>query len=609
MAKLVDKFYKDSHANVFNFSYSVLAMLLLITIGITYVFYHSARSKDLTRFENETGRVQSAIQNRIRLYIGLLNSGRGFMESTGELSRQKFAAYADSLNLKENYSGLRGIGFVKTVRAEEIGSLAEKMKLEGIPDFKIFPEGQRDIYQTLIFVEPFDEKSRLALGYDMSTEVSRNDALRRAGETGEAAASGPVIPVISPENVPEPRIIIFSPVHEAYLPTETPPAGSRPIRGYIYASFTAQKFIEEINREVNNGSVSVKIYDGEITSANVLAKTNDQQETGFISIPNEIYSQKGEIQVAGRKWLVEYGSLSSFNSQSSLGWTPLIFLSGICISFLLFGMTYWEASARVNLQRTAAELFETQKQKEKLFEEEKKSRLSAERASVAKDEFIAIISHELKTPLNAIAGWTRILRTHDISDATKDTALVKIDKNLRSQASLVEQLLTYSEIISANLELVDKQLNFSELVEEAIAEIALLAEEKGIELRTENRLNGDRIAGDKERLKVVLNCVLLNAIKFTPSGGKIEAELTRDDENVELSVKDNGRGIPQEFIPFIFDQYRQADTPNIRDYGGLGLGLTISKHIVDLHGGTIEAQSEGKGKGSRFILSFPITKN
>ena len=315
------------------------------------------------------------------------------------------------------------------------------------------------------------------------------------------------------------------------------------------------------------------------------------------------------IGVGGRKWLVTYTSLSSFSTQSSLGWTPLIFLTGICFSFLLFGMTYWEASARVKLQRTAAELFETQKQKEQLYEEEQKSRLAAEQANLAKDEFIAIISHELKTPLNAIAGWTRILKTHDISETTRETALTKIDKNLRAQAGLVEQLLTYSDIISESVNIEDEKVALGDLVEEILVEIAPVASEKNIVIASRNALNGETIGGDAERLKMAFLSLLTNALKFTQAGGRIETELSRSDKSISLTVKDNGRGIPPEFMPFIFDQYKQADTPNIRDYGGLGLGLTITKHIVKLHGGTIEAHSGGKGQGSEFIIRFPLRES
>jgi signal transduction histidine kinase len=607
VSKLVDRFYKDAQANIFNFSYSVLAILLLLAVGAAYAFYTSAKSKDAIRFTNETNRVQSAMENRIKIYVGLLNGGRGFIESTTDLDARKFGAYADSLDLQRNYSGLRSLGFIKTVRVEDTPVFIEKMKTEGYPEFHIFPETPRAEYQALIYVEPLDDRSRKGIGLDFSSEPVRNEALERAKSTGRAAASGKLIPIISPEeNGTQPRIVIFLPVYGVAPWPGDNPVGSKNIQGYIYGAFVAENFLDEINREVENRDVSVKIYDGADTAESLLAETKEQPDSGFISIPNEVYTRRTEFEIAGRTWLIAYRSMPSFVAGSSLGWTPLIFICGICISFLLFGMTYWEASARVKLQRTAGELFETQKQKEKLYEEEQKSRQAAERANAAKDEFIAIISHELKTPLNAIAGWARILKTHDITKDTRNTALQKIDKNLRTQAGLVEQLITYSDIISGNIGVEEKQVNFSALVDETLSELEPMAREKSITLLTENKLNGEVVAGDSDRLKLVLECLLKNAVKFTEAGGQIDTSLSRSGDMIRFIVKDSGRGIASDFMPFIFDQYRQADTPNIRDYGGLGLGLTISKYIVGLHGGKIEAKSEGKGKGSIFTLLLPV---
>ena len=608
MAKLVDKFYKDAQANVFNFSYSVLAILLIITVGITYAFYQSSRNKDITRFQNATDNIQSAIENKVNIYIGLLNGGRGFIESAPDLTNDRFIAYAKSLNLERNYTGLRTIGFIKTVKLDQEDDLVNKMKFEGYPEFNISTDSQKDTRHILIYVYPLDDAAKKAVGFDMGAEEVRYNALERAAATGDAAASGKVIPRISPESSVEPRILILLPVYGTDILTGEGTPGSGRIQGYVYSSFIADNFIQQINRELNNRDISIKVYDEKLAPDRLLTETGVQPEYGFISLPSESYKYTSAVEIAGRNWIVEYGSLSSFSSQSSLGLTPLIFLSGVSVSFLLFGMTYWEASARAKLQQTAAELFETQKQKEKLFEEEQKSRLAAEQASGAKDEFIAIVSHELKTPLNAIAGWSRILRTHDISETTRETALVKIDKNLRAQAELVEQLLTYSDIVSESIDLNNAKVNFSELAEESITEVTHLANEKGIELITNNDLNGEVIAGDTDRLKMVFDCILNNAVKFTQQGGKIEAGLCKEGDMIRFTVKDNGRGIPIEFMPFIFDQYKQADTPNTRDYGGLGLGLTITKHIVKLHGGTIDAESEGRGKGSKFILEFPEKK-
>jgi signal transduction histidine kinase len=173
------------------------------------------------------------------------------------------------------------------------------------------------------------------------------------------------------------------------------------------------------------------------------------------------------------------------------------------------------------------------------------------------------------------------------------------------------RLLNYSEIISGKSVLKEEQVDFSELFEAALIQIAPLAKEKNITLSKYNQLDHHLIRGDKEKLKIVIDNLLTNAVKFTQSGGKIETKVCESEGNIQMTVKDDGRGISAEFLPFIFERYKQADNPNIRDYGGLGLGLTISRHIVNLHHGKIGAVSEGKGngKGSTFMVTFPIDKS
>jgi len=273
---------------------------------------------------------------------------------------------------------------------------------------------------------------------------------------------------------------------------------------------------------------------------------------------------------------------------------------------LLFGMTYWETSARIKLQTTAAELFELEKQKQGLLEKEQKARLTAEQANNTKDEFIAVVSHELRTPLNSIAGWARILRTEDLSDNTKKLALEKIEKNLRSQTKLVEELLDYSQIVSRTIRFEGNEFNFSDVFENTFSEIQPTAQEKNIEFIKDNQLNGHQILGDEDKIKLVIYNLLTNAVKFTHSGGKVESAVMENNGAIQMIIRDNGKGITQEFLPHIFDRFTQADTSITRSSGGLGLGLTISNHIIKLHNGTIEANSEGIGKGSVFTVKVPL---
>ena len=586
----------------------VLAVTIILTLGITYMFYQSARSKDSIRFNNEVNRLQLTIENKINLYVALLKGGRGFIESNRVITRENFAEYVKSLDLGKNYTGVQGIGYAKVIKADERMLLTEKMKSEGYEDFQIFPAAEKDSYRVIVYLEPLNERNRKAVGFDMSSETNQREALDWSRDLGEAASSGKVSLAQENEIDAQPGFLIYLPIYiDGKLPASVEER-TRNITGYIYSPFHAKDFLSEVQNEKSTSDVLLKIFDGELNDNNLLAQNTDLQNETFQNQLEESYSAQREINVAGRKWIIQYTSLPAFAAQSSLGWSPLIFIIGTLFSFALFGMTYWETSARITLQSTAADLFEAEQQKQGLLEKEQAARLSAEQANKTKDEFIAVVSHELRTPLNAIAGWTRILKTEDLSENTKKLALEKIEKNLRSQTKLVEDLLEYSQIVSGTLKLEDREVNFSNVFEHTFSEIEPVAQEKSIELVKDNQLNGHLILGDEDKIKIVIHNLLTNAVKFTHSGGKVETSLTENDGAIKMIIKDNGRGISPEFLPHIFDCFTQADASSTRNSGGFGLGLTISHHIVKLHNGEIKASSEGTGKGTTFTVKVPFTK-
>ncbi|MBA2493942.1 MAG: CHASE domain-containing protein [Acidobacteria bacterium] len=611
MSKILEKIKKNEKTA--NFPYLILLVSILITIGVTYNFYQSAKSKDSIRFNNEVSRIQLSVENRIGLYIALLKGGRGFIESTAKLNRQSFSNYVKSLELDKNYVGMLGIGYNKVLLPDEREALIKQMRAEGYSDFRIFPETERAVYQTIIYLEPLNERNEKAIGYDMSTEENRRDALNRAKDTGDPAASAKVLLLQENEQENESDkqagFLIYLPIYKnGKIPLNLEERRQN-LTGYIYSPFRAGDFLDQVREKTSSSDIAVKIYDGQLKPENLMAQTTSNATASFINTVEENYSAQKNLDVAGRNWIIKYDALPSFAAESSVGWTPLILLSGIIFSFLLFGMTYWEASARAKLQTTAAELFELEKQKQTLLEKEQTARLSAENANKTKDEFIAVVSHELRTPLNAIAGWARILKTDNVSANTKNLALEKIDKNLRLQTHLVEELLDYSQIISGNINVEGKKVIFPDVFECSCREIEEKAREKSIEFIKDNQLNGHTILGDEDKVKIVIHNLLSNAVKFTHSGGKVEASVKQEGDNIQIIIKDNGQGISPEFLPHIFDRFNQADNSSTRNYGGLGLGLAITNHIVKLHNGTIKAQSEGKGKGSVFVVKFPVHKH
>ena len=605
MANFLKKIGENNRENKTRFPFLVLAVSIFLTLGITYNFYRSSLNKDTARFNNQVNRVQSAIENKINLHIALLKGGRGFVESAAELNRESFAAYIQSLDLERNYKSVQAIGYSQVVLPEEREALTKKMQAEGVEDFKIYPDGERDFYHAVIYIEPLNEQNRKIIGFDMFTEANRREALIRAVDSGTPSASAKVNLLQSADPVQQTGFLICLPIYKKGTIPVTVEERRKNLIGYIYSPFRSTDFLDEIQKSTDTLDIAVQIYDGEPAAENLLSQTSFENTPKSAGRIEKDQSTVFTRDIADRTWTIKYESLPAFSEQSSIGWTPLIFLIGIIGSFLLFGMTYWETSARLKLENVAARLTESEAQKQKLLENEQKARLLAEQANSTKDEFIAVVSHELRTPLNAIAGWTKILRTENLSANTKSLALEKINKNLRSQTKLVEELLEYSQILSGTINFEEKQINFSDLFEAISQNIEPLAREKNIEFLKDNRLNGHLILGDEDKIKIVIYNLLTNAVKFTNSGGKVETQVFASDGTVQMTVRDNGKGISSEFLPQIFDRFAQADTSTTRNYGGLGLGLTISKHIVKLHNGKIEAKSDGIGAGSVFTLKLP----
>ena len=274
-----------------------------------------------------------------------------------------------------------------------------------------------------------------------------------------------------------------------------------------------------------------------------------------------------------------------------------------------------EARLRVIAQlQQKAESLEAEVQERTLVEErlrlallgEQMARAEAETANRMKDEFLATVSHEIRTPLNAIIGWSHLLRAGRLDKATAARAVETIDRNAKSQAQLIEDILDASRIVTGKLRLNTEPVDIASVVNAAIDSVQLAIDSKHLNLRVTLDPSARHTIGDSNRLQQIVWNLLANAIKFTPAGGHIEVKVKRSEANLELCVSDTGQGISANFLPFIFDRFRQADGTTTRKHGGLGLGLAIVRHLVELHGGTIKADSAGEGLGAAFTITLPL---
>jgi PAS domain S-box-containing protein len=249
-------------------------------------------------------------------------------------------------------------------------------------------------------------------------------------------------------------------------------------------------------------------------------------------------------------------------------------------------------------------------QRDELLDAERNARMAAQRATRLKDEFLATLSHELRTPLSAILGWTQLLLRGEASKGPDEQkrAIEVIDRNARAQVKLIDDLLDLSRIMTGKLRLDLHQVSFAGVVEAAVDSAKPSADVKGIRLKAIlGSSSQDIVSADSARLQQVVWNLLTNAIKFTPKGGQVQVLLQRVNSHLELSVSDTGIGIPANYLPHVFDRFSQKDSSTTRTFGGLGLGLAICKQLVELHGGTIRAASQGEGKGATFLVQLPLS--
>ncbi|WP_439566499.1 ATP-binding response regulator, partial [Gloeocapsopsis crepidinum] len=305
------------------------------------------------------------------------------------------------------------------------------------------------------------------------------------------------------------------------------------------------------------------------------------------------------IRTTLQQWQSDVFELVNYRKDGSEFWVEL---SIVPIADDTGWYTHW-----ISVQRDITQRKEVEEVLAKLLLREQQVRMATEEASRMKDEFLAVVSHELRTPLNAMLGWSRLLRSRSLNEQTTIRALETIERNAQAQTQLIEDLLDISRMMRGKLRLQCRPIHLTNLIEAAIDTIQLAAAAKDIQIHS-LLTTTKSVFGDPDRLQQIIWNLLSNAIKFTPHGGRVEISLIEQNTYIELNVTDNGQGISADFLPHIFEQFRQADSSSSRKQGGIGLGLAIARNLVELHGGTISATSQGIGTGATFIVRLPLPR-
>lgn len=771
-----DDFRQRSRRSRVFLPYLILLVGLCFTVVVYYYFSKLTNEQDQSRFQRTVAELQDRIKDKVDSSVALLRAGTGLFAASDEVAPREFERFVQQFDLRTNYPGVQGIGFSLSFKPEQKDAIIRKARSQGVPNFHVWPEGQRDEYTAILYLQPKANRNDVAIGYDMFTDAARHEAMENARDSGQPTASGRVYLVQEPDNaVKQWGFLIYTPVYKNGAAISSVRERRNAFVGWVYSPYRIDDFLASIT-SAKNYDVSFQVYDGNVDHANLLHGAPDNASPADSS-----FTQRNTLDVAGRTWTVSYAVKPSFERGSGRPLLKYTIIMGVLLSLLLFAVTRAEVRARARAEQSAEELRQSEAaineanqrallEYEKLLQRisslsqalgtareldtifrglsdftkvsvpcngffvslydpvrdvrtacygwgdgeeidvsalppmpvtergpnsravrtgqaiithdymratssnlsvivgpdnglrpetslalpmavmgriigtieiqsyernayrpehvtamtmaanltavaienvrllklERTAREAAEESNRLKDEFLATVSHELRTPLTAILGWSRLLEggglDHDLAQQAVDT----IWRNAKAQAQIVDDILDVSRIITGNLYIDLHPIEVAPIVENAINVVRPTADAKGIRIDTQVDSTPAMVSGDANRLQQVIWNLLSNAVKFTNSGGRVQVKVSQANSAVEISVTDTGQGISREFLPYVFDRFSQADSTTTRHHGGLGLGLAIARHLVEIHGGTIRAQSRGENQGAAFTITLPL---
>jgi signal transduction histidine kinase/ActR/RegA family two-component response regulator len=595
----------------------VLVASLLLTALAAYLVDRTSKETEQVHYQAlldaTAAEVRDRIAQRREAYVAILHGTAGLFAGDRYVPPEIFSEYVKGLKLEQAYPGVQGLGVIVKAAPGDLEKYEKYIASVG-PNPHVWPrDPPRDVYYPILHLEPLDAANRPALGYDVCTDPVRRAALERARDEGTVGVTGKIRLVQDVGEDPSARAG-FGMYYPIYRSGKLPPPATveerrQRIIAFVASPFRADDFLRGVFPEGRPAAVEFDLYDGtELTDEHLLSRASMTSAGTRWPVGRPL-----TVDMGGRTWTLVFRTPRPPPAAVGVSRIALaVAAAGGAISVLLFALTRSQWRARRSAERGAAdlrsaavELRRRDDERLQLLAAERDARADAEAANRSKDEFLATLSHELRTPLNSILGWAQLLRMGVLPADEASQGLETIERNAKSQAQLVDDLLDLSRIIAGKLRVETRAVDLVAVVEGALDSARPAAEAKGISVVPVLDAHAGPVAGDAGRLQQVAWNLLSNAIKFTPRGGRVDVWLRSTGADAELTVSDSGAGIRAEFLPHVFDRLLQGDASSTRRHGGLGLGLAIVRHLVELHGGTVSADSRGEGRGSTFTVRLP----
>lgn len=570
----------------------VFVLSLLVTGALSAVLMRALERRDLERFNHEVTRTLQAIRERVEITVALLRGTQGLFMASQEVSRAEFSAYVQRLQLRELYPGIQGIGFTAQVLAAQVPALQARLAAEGVNEFRIWPESPRAEYHAILYIEPMDQRNRAALGFDMYTHPVRRSAMQAARDSGEPRASGKVTLVQEIDVRKQAGFLIYVPVYRGgHPPPQDVSARQQALAGFVYSPLRVDDLLAGARRGGSPGPLLIdyELYDGPQATPEALMRRTLHEDSDH----HPRFRVEHQLDAAGRPWLLRFSSRPELDAFSRERVAPVLVAVPVATSLLLAGIVLLQARAR----RTAEELAEAAQRNAALVQELQDN-------DRRKDEFLAMLGHELRNPLAPIVSSVGVLRRGVAPEPAARLHEV-IERQARQLTHLVNDLLEASRISTGRLVIRPQPMLLDDALTGAVESVQPQLQQRRQRLLLQREGRPAPLMADSTRLAQVIANLLHNASKFSPEGAQIELRVQERPESVVITVKDTGRGIEPADLPRLFELFVQGQRHEDNTHGGLGIGLALVHRVVSLHGGRVEAASDGPGRGATFTVTLP----
>ncbi len=573
-------------------AFSVLIIGLLLTAIIVNYTRNLIEKTALQDFEFDSTELQNKMEARLRAHSQLLRSGVALFAATDTVTREQWSQFYEHSRIQQNMPGIQGFGYSMIIHPPQLSSYIRETRESGFPEYTVWPEGERELYTSIIYLEPFSGRNLRAIGYDMFSEEVRRKAMETARDSAFSVLSGKVHLVQETLEDIQPGTLMYSPVYRRGMPTSTVEERRAAIQGWVYSPYRINDLTKGIlgNWEhPGSNRIHLRIYDN-ITQSDddLLFDSQLDESSGNNAKPN--LSVTLPVRLNSEEWIMvltrKSEDLSFFNSS-----VLVVLISGLIISLLLFLLT-------LSLINTNKDVKQIQQLNIKLV-----------KLNRDKDRFISILGHDLRSPFNSLMGFLEILTNdyHILGNEKIRQYLDHTNTVAKNTYGLLENLMEWSNTQSGNIQFKPELCDFKDIWNEVHHQVRPGAEAKNIVINSYTDGNIE-IFADIYMLKTILRNLCTNAIKFSQQGGEVVIRAEQDTSHVKITVSDTGVGIEPVLLPKLFNLTQVVTTKGTSNESGSGLGLTICQELITIHGGRIWAESAA-GKGSSFIFTLPYEKS